>query len=79
MPNIVKSLKGPKLNAQINPPASPISDETTVDFLRLHLFSSQKYVIDISLMDTVEVSDARKRSRKNNVDQIAPPGSLLNM
>lgn len=56
-----------------------MADDTIVAFFRLIFFSSQKKVIEISLMETVEVRDARKRSRKNSDDHTAPPGSWLKM
>ena len=65
----------PKLRAQRRPPNRAIREDTIVAFFRLIRFSSQKNVMEISLMDIVEVSEARKRRRKNKVDHTTPPGS----
>lgn len=71
----MNSLKAPKLKAQSNPPTSAIAEEIMVAHLRFSFFSSQKYDMEISLIETVEVNEARKRRRKKRVDQIIPPGN----
>lgn len=76
---MVKSLRGPKLMAHSTPPTRAMTDESIVAFRRVMCFSSQKYVMEISLMETVEVSDARNSSRKKRVDHIIPPGNWLKM
>lgn len=77
MSHIVKLLNGPKLKAHKTPPTSPIKELIIVDFLRENPCSSQKYEMDISLMDTVEVREARNSRIKKRVDQINPAGSWL--
>ena len=78
-PNIVMSLRGPKLRAHNRPPTTLMAAERRVADLRLIFFSSQKKDIEISLIDTVEVSEARKRRRKKRVDHTIPPGRRLNI
>ena len=73
------SLKTPKLKAHISPPAIAIAEERIVLFFRDIFFSSQKKLIEISLMETVEVIEAMKRRRKKRVDHTIPPGSFINM
>ena len=72
-------LRGPKLSAQRTPPPKAIADDHRVLFLRDIFFSSQKKLIEISLIETVDVMEAINRRRKKSVDQSIPPGSCIKM
>ena len=76
---MVKSDNAPKLNAQITPKTQAIIVFKIVAFLLDILFSSTKKAIDISLIDIVEVSDAKNRRKKNKADHTTPPGRWWNM
>ncbi len=50
-----------------------------VAVLRLSFHSSTMKAIEISLIDIVEVSDARVSSKKKSADHTTPPGRLWNI
>ena len=73
MPHTVKCRRGPKLRAHRSPSMVAMPMVSMVARRRDSRYSSMKYVMEISLMDMVEVSDARNSRKKNSMDQNIPP------
>lgn len=78
-PKSVKSLRQPNERAHRVPNRAAIPVLSTTALRRFIFSSSMKKVIAISLMEMVEVSDARKRRKKKSVDHTVPPASEWNI
>lgn len=73
-PKKLKSLKYPNDKALNTPPQSAMMRLIEEALARDIFFSSVKNAIDTSLMEIVEVSEAKKSRTKNNIDHICAPG-----
>lgn len=73
-PKTLLSLKYPKDNALKTPPHSAMMRLSADAFVRVIFFSSVKNAIDTSLIEIVEVRDAKNRRKKKRIDHNCPPG-----
>ena len=73
-PNKLLSLKYPNDNALSTPPMSAIHRLSVEALVRDIFFSSLRNAIDTSLIEIVEVSDAKNNRKKNRIDHNCPPG-----
>lgn len=72
-PKIVKSERGPNDKAHNTPKKPQISVFSNVAFWRFNPCSSIKNEMEISLMDIVDVREAKNNNKKNATDQKCPP------
>ena len=74
MPKIFQSAAAPNDSAQSEPKTMAMTVLSIEAFSRVIFHSSQKKEMEISLMEMVDVIDARKSRKKKAVAHICPPG-----